>query len=98
MCETTANQNNMRLIVDTVYSDAEAKSEIIRTRATNLSGGKPNNYISSNERQRLINECVQSIKNSPDWLAKVKEKAEAKGITLDSMILLDAIYMVDIKK
>lgn len=98
MCETTANQNNMRLVVNTVFSDNEAKSEIIRIRATDLSGGKPNPYFSPNERQKLINDCILSIKNSPDWLAKVKEKAVAKGIPLDSMILLDATYMVDIKQ
>jgi hypothetical protein len=98
MCETTANQTNMRLVIDTVYSDNEAKSEIIRIRATNLSGGQPNRYYSPDKRQRLINNCIESIKNTPDWLQKVKEKAISKGITLDSMILLDAIYMVDTRK
>jgi hypothetical protein len=98
MCETTANQNNMRLVVNSVYSDNEAKSEIFRVRATNLSGGQPNHYISHTDRQRLINDCIQAIKNTPDWLEKVKEKAVTRGIQLDSMILLDATYMVDIKK
>jgi hypothetical protein len=38
------------------------------------------------------------IMNTPDWLEKVKSKAMEKGISLDSMILLDAEYMVRIKK
>jgi hypothetical protein len=38
------------------------------------------------------------ILNSPDWLEKVKSKAIEKGISLDSMLLLDAEYMVRIKK
>jgi hypothetical protein len=98
MCETAANQNNMRLVVSSVYSDNETKSEIFRVRATNSSGGQPNHYISHTDRQHLINDCIQAIKNTPDWLEKVKEKAVARGIPLDSMILLDATYMVDIKK
>jgi hypothetical protein len=98
MCETAANQNNMRLVVNSVFSDYENKSEIFRVRATNSSGGQPNHYISHTDRQHLINDCIQAIKNTPDWLEKVKEKAVAKGIPLDSMILLDATYMVDIKK
>jgi hypothetical protein len=98
MCETAANQNNMRLVVNSVFSDNETKSEIFRVRATNSSGNQPNHYISHTDRQHLINDCIQAIKNTPDWLEKVKAKAVAKGIPLDSMILLDATYMVDIKK
>ena len=35
------------------------------------------------------------IKSNPEWLESVKLKAEKKGISVDSMILLDALYMVE---
>lgn len=35
------------------------------------------------------------ILKSPDWLSIVKEKAEERGISLEEMIRIDAIYMVN---
>ena len=35
----------------------------------------------------------EHIYNAPDWLENIKAKAVEKGIPLDSMVLLDAIYM-----
>jgi hypothetical protein len=54
------------------------------------------------ERNKIATSQVEYYKyiimNSPEWLEKVKSKALEKGISLDSMILLDAEYMVSIKK
>jgi hypothetical protein len=36
-----------------------------------------------------------AIRNTPDWLKQVQEKAIKKSITLDSMIRLDAIWMTE---
>jgi len=38
---------------------------------------------------------IQAIKNTPEWLEKVNKKAIEKNISLDSMIMLDAIYMLE---
>jgi hypothetical protein len=48
-----------------------------------------------NNRQFKIENFIISIKNSPEWIEKVKEKAIKQQISLNSMILLDAIWMVD---
>ena len=48
-----------------------------------------------NDRDMKVAEYINSIKNSPEWLEKVKQKAIEKNISLDSMILLDAQYMAD---
>ena len=98
MVKNAADRNNFQLAVDTIYTDPETNSEIIKIWATNSkSNWQPGNSYPK-DRQSRIAEFVQAIKNSPDWLEKVKEKAKIKNIPLDSMILLDAIYMVDIGK
>lgn len=93
-----ANRNKFQLAVDTVYADSETNSQIIKINATNSKSAWQTVNAYPKDRQSRIAEYVQRIKNSPDWLGKVKEKAILKNIPLDSMILLDAIYMVDIGK
>jgi len=44
--------------------------------------------------QRVLH-FENQIRQSPDWLSSVKKKAEEKGISIDEMIRLDAIYMVN---
>ena len=36
----------------------------------------------------------QTIKNNPDWLKKVEEKAQKKGISIDEMVRMDAKYII----
>lgn len=98
MVKNAADRNNIQLAVDTVYTDPETNSEIIRIRATNSRSNWQTGNSYPKDRKSRIEEFVQAIKNSPDWLEQVKEKAKIKNIPLDSMILLDAIYMVDIGK
>lgn len=98
MVKDAASRNNFQLSVDTIFSDSETQSEIIQVKATNsASKWKPENILNAS-RQEKINKYIETIKNSPEWLEKVKEKATAKKIPLDSMILLDAIWMTDNKK
>jgi hypothetical protein len=54
-----------------------------------LDNGERNNYNES------IKEKIQSIYNNKNWLDLVKEKAKKKNISLDSMLYLDAKWMVD---
>lgn len=98
MVKNAADRNNFQLSVDTVYSDSETNSQIIQTKSTNSQSNWKTTNAYPKDRQSRIAEFVQAIKNSPDWLEKVKEKAKTKNIPLDSMILLDAIYMIDIGK
>ncbi len=44
-----------------------------------------------------INEIRNYILNDKDWLEKMKEKAQRKNITVDSMITLDAIWILQNK-
>jgi hypothetical protein len=46
-------------------------------------------------REERIAEIQENIRNTPDWLNSVKAKAEANKEQLDSMILKDAMWMVD---
>ena len=47
------------------------------------------------KREEKINGYVSAIKASPDWLLSTRNQALDKNISLDSMILLNAIYMVE---
>lgn len=48
-------------------------------------------------REERINFHRDRILRTPEWLESVKAKAEKRGIPLDSMILLDAIYLVELE-
>ena len=83
------------LAIDTVYADKQSKDEIIRIKATNSqTKWIPLNAINES-RQVRINRYIETIKNTPDWIEKVKKKAIEKNVPLDSMIKLDAIWMAD---
>ena len=51
-------------------------------------------YITLTCRKRLES-LRQRIMNSPEWLARVKEKADKRGIPLDKMVAIDARWMLD---
>jgi hypothetical protein len=53
---------------------------------------------SHEEANNRIDAIMESIKRSPAWLETVKEKALHKGISLDSMIYLDAKYVYEQEK
>lgn len=40
-----------------------------------------------------INIFVEQIKASPEWLKMVEEKAKQQSISLDSMLMIDAVYL-----
>lgn len=52
------------------------------------------------EYQERIKKMIAKIKSNPEWLLTVTQKAEEKGIPLDSMVRLDAEWQVneDLKK
>lgn len=54
----------------------------------------PNSFMSKEEHITLL---MMSIKNTPEWLAKVKAKAIERNIPLDEMIRLDAEWMYNEK-
>lgn len=49
------------------------------------------------KRAGLIEFFKKSILDSSDWLEKIKQKSIERNIPLDSMIMLDATYLADIK-
>ncbi len=97
MVKDAAARNNIQLLVDTIFSDSETKNEIIRVKAMGSGSGWQPSYTIANERQSRIDGFVKAIKSSPEWLKQVEAKAIEKNISLDSMILLDAIWMADQK-
>ncbi|MCF8367811.1 MAG: hypothetical protein K9G76_02125 [Bacteroidales bacterium] len=49
------------------------------------------------KRAQYIESIKNSILTSPPWLEAIKQKAIERNIPLDSMIMLDATYMADIR-
>lgn len=95
MVKDAASRNDIKLSVETVFADNETKNEIIKVKPLNTNSNWKNSKTIGDDRQSKINKFIQSIKNTPEWLDKVKKKAIEKNISLDSMILLDAIYMAE---
>ncbi len=44
---------------------------------------------------KMVREYIQAIHNTPEWEKQIMENARQKGIPKDSMILLNARYMVE---
>jgi hypothetical protein len=95
MLQGSALKNSIQLQIDTTYFDAETENRIIRVKGINTISKWQSKNIFSIDRKAKIENYIVSIKNSPEWLEKIKVKAISKNIPLDSMILLDAIWMVD---
>ncbi len=51
--------------------------------------------VVKSEFQQKLEYYSREIRNTPEWLNKVQRKAEERGISLDSMIYLDAGYMIE---
>ena len=98
MVKAAAARNEIQLSVDTVFSDSVSKNEIIRIKSQSSSSIGHYDVIRNKIRQHKIEGFIQSIKNTPEWLEQVKVKAIRNKIPLDSMILLDAIWMTDNQK
>lgn len=47
------------------------------------------------KREEKINAYIEAIHSSPEWLEGIRLKALEKNVPLDSMLRLDAIYMVE---
>ena len=52
----------------------------------------------ASEREAMIMEAERNIRNNKEWMALIKEKAAKRNITVDEMIHLDAVWMVDKKQ
>ena len=49
-------------------------------------------------RQKLIEETIERIKSVPEWLESVKQQAIERGVSLDEMLRLNAIYAIEMDK
>ena len=49
-------------------------------------------------RQKMIEETIERIKSVPEWLESVKQQAIERGIGLDEMLRLNAIYAIEMDK
>jgi hypothetical protein len=47
------------------------------------------------EYDKMVQEYIRAINNTPEWKKQIIENAAEKGIPLDSMMLLNATYMVE---
>ncbi|MDR2973031.1 MAG: glycosyltransferase 87 family protein [Bacteroidales bacterium] len=91
--ESAAQRNGVTFTTDTLFSNSELRSHIIvMQNKQSEQNWKTENYAS---REAEIQYFIKSIYGTPEWLEVVKEKALDQNIPLDSMVLLDAIYMTD---
>lgn len=49
-------------------------------------------------KEKLIDETMERIKSSPEWLEGVKQHAEKKGVSFDEMLRSAAIYTIEMDK
>ena len=49
-------------------------------------------------KQKLIEETIERIKSVPEWLESVRQQAIDRGISLDEMLRLNAIYAIEMDK
>jgi hypothetical protein len=102
--EDNAIDLGLKISFDTVFSQPSTKAQIIQF---SLSGDKEkvaairkslHREIKSDTRdvfQRKVDRYIQEIKLNEEWLESVRKKAKERGISLDSMLYLDAVYMVN---
>jgi len=98
MLKDIAVKDSFQLSEDTIYSNDITQTDIIRIKILNANSDWTSEKSVKNIRQLQIEEYMSAIRNTPEWLEKVKSKAIQKSISLDSMILIDAIWMVDNSK
>ncbi|PBQ32140.1 hypothetical protein CNR22_10270 [Sphingobacteriaceae bacterium] len=55
-------------------------------------------YYKPNKRKEELQAIKEKIRSTPAWFKEVSEKAQNSGLEVDSMLTLDAIYMLDHKK
>ena len=72
---------------DTIYVTSCNKPIFIETKKNRI-------YI---QNPKIIENIINGIKSNADWLKSVKIKAKNKGISLDSMLKLDAIWVLNQK-
>lgn len=98
-----AGQLNIPVALDTVFKQPATQTYIIAIEPETNSAqfDSIQNQIrlkytgKQTEFERKVAYYTNEIKNTPEWLANVKDKAIEKGISLDSMIYLDAVYMAE---
>ena len=49
-------------------------------------------------REKRIQNIINNIKNTPEWFESVKQQAAERGIELDEMLRLNAIYAIEMDK
>jgi uncharacterized membrane protein len=55
-------------------------------------------YVNNNYRRETLNEVKDKIINSKEWYQQVILKAKERNVSVDSMITLDAIWVINNKK
>ncbi len=82
------------------YIDNKAKKqglsydEMLDMDARWLADQELNNIEQQKQRQKL-EDMMQKIRNTPDWFKKIEQKAKKNGISVDSMLLIDAQWILD---
>ena len=91
-----AQNMGVEMQTDTLISQKETQSHIIKIYNSNSHKSiKIRQLVKYLDKESQIQGTMKTIYNDPQWLEKVKQKANEKNIPLDSMVRLDAIWMVE---
>jgi len=85
--EEKANFQNKGYTIKLLFSN--------RTKAVYELTWSSNNPQNNTNYKALIEDKIKLIYNDEKWLNTIREKAQKKGISLDSMVYLDAKWMID---
>ena len=91
----TAQNMGINMITDTLFSQEKTQSHIISMYNPNSCRNAEIWEIYQTTREIRIEDNIKAIYDNPQWLEKTKEKAKKKNIPIDSMVRIDAIWMVD---
>ena len=90
--EKAALRNDVTLATDTLFYSNQLRSHIIvMQNQQSAKTWKTENFILS---EAEIQQIMLLIYNTPEWLEKVEKKALENNIPLDSMVYLDAVWIL----
>jgi hypothetical protein len=94
--QTCASRLQLPLACDTVYNQIETQTQIICCRLQNINEKEWDiSSLTASDQEEQIQSNILRIQADSQWLKKVEAKAKQKGIPLDSMLRLDATWMLE---
>jgi hypothetical protein len=96
MLTLSAQRMEVEMQTDTLFSQPETRSHIIvMYNPHSQKKGEILSLQAATDRETQIQETIKTIRNDIHWLENVTQKAKARNIPLDTMLRLDAIWVLE---